>query len=333
MQRRVRVSEVEALAPGEHRAELTPFFWQGVAGGFAALLLTGLVFMILSFSQVTQILTAAKEVALFANLGTELSVCEQTESSEWTFNSNGLPAAYMHKSFSYANYEQALNNMYNGPNFNLVQSVDCTGRGTTPATCQRLELMDVWNLLHVVAPELANREWDELCSTGADGSSSDNGLVMNALCEASLIYPPRGVSAGTDNEPTHFWPCFTIRGGGFETGREHCKPSASHGQAARNRKRYCHGPGFQASTPVPIGHVSTKGLAKADLGLKKDVARANWWKREPLAWCSCALFNIAASSSEARLVSRQPESRVIRCSGACASLRLKRSRRTSIARS
>jgi len=222
MQRRVRVSEVEALAPGEHRAELTPFFWQGVAGGFAALLLTGLVFMILSFSQVTQILTAAKEVALFANLGTELSVCEQTESSEWTFNSNGLPAAYMHKSFSYANYEQALNNMYNGPNFNLVQSVDCTGRGTTPATCQRLELMDVWNLLHVVAPELANREWDELCSTGADGSSSDNGLVMNALCEASLIYPPRGVSAGTDNEPTHFWPCFTIRGGGFETGREHC---------------------------------------------------------------------------------------------------------------
>lgn len=78
----MRVSEDEALASDEHRAELTPFFWQGVAGGFGALVVTGLVFAILSFSQVTQTLTALKNLASFTDPLKVTRVCKPTKNLE-----------------------------------------------------------------------------------------------------------------------------------------------------------------------------------------------------------------------------------------------------------
>lgn len=211
MQRRVLVSEDDALASNERRVELTPFFWQGLAGGFAALVLTGLVFVILTFSQVAQTLTEVKDVALIANSIKEISICAQSLDSEWMFmQESGLPAAYQYQVFSYINFEQMMGILGNNDNTNAYSPVGCSMR--TTATCLELNLADVWSFLNAVSRTLRSRstDWQKVCSPGADGVSSDYGLVMNALCKAAATYPSTHNSiAGTDKH----WPCFALLSG------------------------------------------------------------------------------------------------------------------------
>jgi hypothetical protein len=215
MQRRVLVSEDDALASNERRVELTPFFWQGLAGGFAALVLTGLVFMILTFSQVAQTLTEVKDVALIANSIKEISICSQSHNSEWMFmQESGLPAAYQHQVFSYINLEQMTGVMGVNERTEVYSPVGCSMR--TTATCLELNLADVWSFLNSISSTLRGYGivWQKVCSSGADGVSSDYGLVMNALCEAAAIYPP---TQGHSNPAHKYWPCFALLSGRSET--------------------------------------------------------------------------------------------------------------------
>jgi hypothetical protein len=211
MQRRVLVSDDEALASNEHRVELTPFFWQGLAGGFAALVLTGLVFVILTFSQVTQTLTAVKDVAFLANELKIINECNPSANPEWSFMQNtGVPVAYLHQSFPYINMEPMIDIMMNGNSISLMDPLSCNSRKQD--TCLTLSPADVWVFLNTLTSNFRSSSvnWHTVCSTGADGVPSDYGLVMSALCEAAATYPH---TRHADNSNSKHWPCFALLSG------------------------------------------------------------------------------------------------------------------------
>ena len=53
-------------------------------------------------------------------------------------------------------------------------------------------------------------DWQKVCSPGADGVSSELGLIMNALCKAAETYPP---TWGSTEETGKHWPCFALLSG------------------------------------------------------------------------------------------------------------------------
>lgn len=176
--------------------ELTPLFWQGSLGALGTLLVAGLVFVILSFSQLAQSLTELKTVASAANSFQTFSLCQWGNKLEWSLAWDGSGyETFSHKYRDVIAYLDEKQLLLHDPsvlseyNFcdNFISSDDCEQRSTT----------FTWLVLSRVSDILRNRPGalEVQCrSSAADGEPVEKGLIIDALCEA---YP---------SSPS--WPCF-----------------------------------------------------------------------------------------------------------------------------
>jgi len=183
MQRRVRVSEVEALASDEHRAELTPMFWQGTVVAFGTLVVTILVFVILCFSQMAQNTGKLQRLIDYKNPQTAAR-CMQSESTEW-FIQRLMPLKYI-ASFAPPGVDKELwakMTLTNGDYDDDWTWGDCGPK--TEATCGQTDLAEVYTGFQSVASGIM-RTYQEhglssICSEKGAGISY--GIFLDMLCQ------------------------------------------------------------------------------------------------------------------------------------------------------
>jgi len=193
MQRRVRGPEDEPLGSDGARTELTPLFWQAALGALGTLVFAGLIFVILSFAQLTQTLAKVESVASLANSLERVPVCKASMDTEWMFTSYGKSVSHLLK--SRASFIDAKSLALDSSEM-MGWPTTCTIRSTE--TCEQTTTTDVWLLLNALVQNLQIMGPGPSSMCGAH-PPTDLGTVMDALCEASK--PP---------SQSDTWPCFNI---------------------------------------------------------------------------------------------------------------------------
>jgi len=222
MQRRERALEVEPLDAGGSRTELTPLFWQGALGALGALVIAGLVFIILSFSQLTQTLTKLESISSFTDSLKSVPFCTHSTSMEYQFNDYGIPVTMLYPGLSsYIDMSE-----YSSPK--LADLVDGTlGTGAVCITrskenCEQKSAAATRAFLAKVAHRLRDTKHSPatVCNPTQHGNRK-LGIAMSALCAATLEYPrtqplPEDDTTSEETNDTgsyRNWPCFQQTGG------------------------------------------------------------------------------------------------------------------------
>lgn len=227
MQRRERALEVEPLDAGGSRTELTPLFWQGALGALGALVVAGLVFIILSFSQLTQTLTKLESISSFTDPLKSVPFCTPSTSMEYQFDGGGIPVTWLYPGLSsYIDMSE-----YSSPKLAALDD-DSLGVGAVCITrskenCEQKSAAAMRVFVGNVAYQLRSNQLSPatLCNPTPHGNPRKLGIVMSALCAATREYPQAypsdggGTNSGETHDETHDevsyrnWPCFQQTGG------------------------------------------------------------------------------------------------------------------------